>query len=41
MNTTNYLLCLLIDIVIATHNYEPMDEFRMRLIDIKKADDFN
>ena len=38
-NTTDRLLVLLIDIVIATHNYEPMDGFRDRLKEIVKNED--
>ena len=39
MNTTNQLLYLLIEIVIATHNYEPMSEFKKRLKEIKSWDE--
>lgn len=35
MNTTDKLLVLLIDIVIETHNYEPMQKFRDRLKEIQ------
>ncbi len=38
MNTTNQLLKLLIRIVIATHNYEPMDGFRKELALIEEKE---
>ena len=36
MEKTNKLLALLIDIIMATHNYEPMGDFRGQLKEIMK-----
>jgi len=36
---TNALLALLIEIVIKTHDYEPMKEFKEKLKELMKEDD--